>query len=88
MKKVPSAKASAVALASENAARVSANARPPPDHEEISERAAALWRRMGCPHSCDVAIWLEAEQKLVHPGLGPDENRGIGLGGAHFDSAV
>jgi hypothetical protein len=41
---------------------------------------------MGCPHSCDVAIWLEAEDSLVHPGSGSGENRGIGIGGAPFDS--
>ena len=73
--------------APETKAQASANARPPPDHKEISERAAALWRQMGCPHSCDIAIWLEAEQNLAHPGLGPEENRGIGVAGVRFDSA-
>jgi hypothetical protein len=63
-----------------------ADDRPAPDHSEIAERAAAIWRRMGSPHSCDVAIWLEAEQTLIHPGLGPDENRGVGSASAHFDS--
>ncbi len=35
-----------------------------PTREEISSRAEALWRQMGCPESRDEEIWLEAERQL------------------------
>jgi hypothetical protein len=85
MKNKPPYKVSAL-VRGKTAELTTANFHPLPEHNEIAVRAEALWRRMGCPHSCDVAIWLEAEESLVRPSHGADENRGIGAGGAPFDS--
>jgi hypothetical protein len=35
-----------------------------PTHEEIAERAHALWIERGCPNGSDEANWLEAEREL------------------------
>jgi hypothetical protein len=43
----------------------------PPSHAEISARAQALWRQMGCPDSRDEEIWLEAERQLKRSPLPP-----------------
>ena len=43
----------------------SANTALAPSHEEITARAAALWRQKGCPQGCDKEIWLEAEGELL-----------------------
>jgi hypothetical protein len=50
-------------------------ARSAPTHEEISRRAAELWRRRGCPESSDETIWLEAEMELQRM---PEIDRGRG----------
>ena len=36
-----------------------------PLHEDIAQRAYALWVEFGCPSDRTVAIWLEAESQLV-----------------------
>ncbi len=36
-----------------------------PTHEEITQRAAALWHERGKPSGQDEAIWLEAEQQMA-----------------------
>ncbi len=43
----------------------------PPTHAEISARAQALWRQMGCPDFRDEEIWLEAERELKRSPLPP-----------------
>ena len=37
---------------------------PPPTRDQIQALAHALWTDRGCPHGCDVEIWLEAERQL------------------------
>lgn len=36
----------------------------PPTREQIQALAHAIWTDRGCPHDCDVEIWLEAERQL------------------------
>jgi hypothetical protein len=33
-------------------------------HEQISERAKAIWQQRGCPADKDMDNWLEAEKEL------------------------
>ena len=35
-----------------------------PSHDEITQRARALWEAKGCPAGRDEEIWLEAETQL------------------------
>ena len=35
-----------------------------PSHDEISNRAQAIWQSRGCPAGMDEQIWLEAEAQL------------------------
>ncbi len=35
-----------------------------PTHEQITERAQAIWRERACPEGRDEEIWLEAERQL------------------------
>jgi hypothetical protein len=44
----------------------STGARPAkaPSHDEISNRARAIWESKGCPAGMDEQIWLEAEAQL------------------------
>jgi hypothetical protein len=35
-------------------------------HEQIAERAKAIWRDKGCPAGQDDANWREAEEQLKH----------------------
>ena len=44
-----------------------------PPHQEIAERARALWNKYGCPSGRDEAIWLEAERQLI----GTDAEAGL-----------
>lgn len=36
-----------------------------PTHEEVAQRAHAIWQTRGSPSGCDTAIWFEAEQQLT-----------------------
>ena len=54
-----------------------ADARPAPLHHEIAQRASELWVEYGRPVDRDLAIWLEAEQRLLSATrTARDENRG------------
>jgi hypothetical protein len=37
---------------------------PGPTHDQISDRAKALWEQKGRPENKDLEIWLEAEAQL------------------------
>ena len=51
----------------------SSSRREKPSHQEIAERARALWNGYGCPSGRDEQIWLEAERQLI----GTDSEAGI-----------
>lgn len=38
-----------------------------PTHEQISLRAAQLWKKEGCRSGCDWKYWLQAEKELGAP---------------------
>ena len=38
--------------------------RSEPTHEDIAERAFALWLAAGCVHGRDLEFWFEAERQL------------------------
>ena len=38
--------------------------KPTATHEEIAERAKAIWQQCGCPSGEDERIWYEAEAQL------------------------
>jgi hypothetical protein len=42
-------------------------AAPTPTHDDISAAAQLLWIERGRPDNQDELIWLEAEQRLLHP---------------------
>ena len=42
----------------------SARSRPAATHEQIAERARAIWQQRGCPSGEDERIWYEAESQL------------------------
>ena len=42
-----------------------------PTHEEISQRAQALWAQRGQPSGQDDEIWLEAERQLLAEAAAP-----------------
>jgi hypothetical protein len=41
-----------------------APAAPEPTREQVQALAHAIWLDPGCPHGCDVEIWIEAERQL------------------------
>jgi hypothetical protein len=43
-----------------------------PTHADISASASALWESSGYPEGQDLAIWLEAERRLLADGLRAD----------------
>lgn len=43
-------------------------------HDDIAQCARDLWVQYGRPADCDVAIWLEAEQRLLSATQAPREN--------------
>lgn len=45
-----------------------------PSHDQISQKARALWERYGQPSGRDEEIWLEAERLLSSPNTRPSEN--------------
>jgi hypothetical protein len=47
------------------AATATLTARAAPTHDQIAQRARAIWERRGCPHGQDREIWLEAEAQLA-----------------------
>jgi len=58
--------------------RSAVEARTEPLHAEIAQRASELWVEYGRPADRDLAIWLEAEQRLLSATLtARDENRGL-----------
>jgi hypothetical protein len=43
-----------------------------PTHEQISERAKAIWQQRGCVQGEDERNWYEAENQLMKQGLNID----------------
>ena len=43
-----------------------------PTHEQISERAKAIWQQRGCVQGEDERNWFEAENQLIKQGLSVD----------------
>ncbi len=49
-----------------------------PTHDEIAQRARALWQEKGCPEGQSELIWLEAEEMLRgRLQLKADDDRGF-----------
>lgn len=46
-------------------------AAPTPTRDDIAAAAELLWIERGRPENQDEAIWLEAEQRLLHPSRPP-----------------
>jgi hypothetical protein len=44
---------------------------PPPTRDQVQALAHAIWMDRGCPHGCDVEIWLEAERQLSGQVIAP-----------------
>jgi Protein of unknown function (DUF2934) len=47
-----------------SAVHPAATQQPAPLHDDIAQCAWDLWVQYGCPAGRDLAIWLEAEQRL------------------------
>jgi len=57
-----------------------ADANSSPLHDEIAQCARGLWVQYGQPADRDLAIWLEAEQRLLSaPKIAPEKNLGSGF---------
>jgi hypothetical protein len=60
--------------------------RSDPTHDEIAQRARALWLEKGCPENQSEAIWFEAEEMLRgRLQLRADDDRGFADPSAPMD---